>query len=180
VSGRLLGLRVAHRMPATERWVHTADPLHFGNFAGLTGKLLWFGFGVMLTGLAVSGAIIHGKRLASPDPLPWSRAWRSALGQALIPSALLILAVPTWFYFNGWESGSGAAMRPSGATRTDGQAFQLWSSDSRWCARPTGTAPARTLSLIEPNGRAHEAAFDAGRYCADLPEDATVAGVAAR
>jgi uncharacterized iron-regulated membrane protein len=178
VSGKLLGLRVAHRMPLTERWVHTADPLHFGNFAGLTGKLLWFAFGLMLTGLAVSGAIIHGKRLASPEPLPWTQAWRSGLGQALAPTVLLILAVPTWFYFNGWDSGSGAKMRAAGTLHADGRSFQLWSDESegRWCARSDDRL-AGTVTLIDAAGRAHETEFDAGRHCAELPEGATVTGI---
>lgn len=168
VSGRLLGLRVAHRLPATERWVHTADPLHFGNFAGLTGKVLWFGFGLMLTGLAVSGSIIHGKRLASPDPLPWSRAWRSALGQALLPSAVLIAGVPTWFYLNGWDSGSGARMQPQGSLAANGADFRLWTDGTRWCAAASGSA-VPGLALLPQSGQSHKAEFDAGRFCAELP-----------
>lgn len=36
-------------MGALERWVHTVDPLHFGNFAGPGLKLVWFAFGVLIT-----------------------------------------------------------------------------------------------------------------------------------
>jgi uncharacterized iron-regulated membrane protein len=63
-SGKVLGRRIAHDMPARERWVHTADPLHFGNFAGVAGKLVWVLFGLLLTGLSLSGAIINARRLA--------------------------------------------------------------------------------------------------------------------
>jgi uncharacterized iron-regulated membrane protein len=172
VSGRLLGVRAAHRLPATERWVHTADPLHFGNFAGLTGKLLWVIFGIGLTGLAASGAIIHGKRVVSPDPVGGAAAWRGALGQALLPSLLLIGAVPTWFYFNGWDSGSGAAM--VGAGQVDG--FSLWQEGATWCASAPAERPTGARFRLA-DGRAVEAEFNAGRFCAELPAGARILAI---
>jgi uncharacterized iron-regulated membrane protein len=63
-TGALLGTRVAHEMSAGERWAHTADPLHFGDFAGLASKLVWLVFGLGLVGLCLTGAVIHGRRLA--------------------------------------------------------------------------------------------------------------------
>lgn len=167
-SGKLLGLRVAHEMPATERWVHTADPLHFGNFAGVAGKLLWFGFGLMLTGLAVSGAIINGKRLASPQPLPWTQAWRSGLGQALIPTLLLVIAVPAWFYFNGWDSGSGRQMHLKGRLGLFELRSMTEGGTTRWCARPAAPIAAAGVAFVTGD-RSFSADFDAGRYCAELP-----------
>lgn len=64
-TSRVLGTRVAHELGAGERWVHTADPLHFGNFAGLAGKLVWVLCGLLLTGLSLTGAVIHTRRLAA-------------------------------------------------------------------------------------------------------------------
>jgi uncharacterized iron-regulated membrane protein len=60
----IIGERRADRMSAAERWVHTADPLHFGNFGGLASKLIWVLFGLMLTGLCVTGVIVFAKRTA--------------------------------------------------------------------------------------------------------------------
>lgn len=101
-SGKLLGLRVAHQLGAGERLVHTADPLHFGNFAGLASKLIWLLFGILLTGLAVSGAMIHGQRVACGAKAGVGTAWRRSLGWVLLPTLILILAVPAWFFTHGW------------------------------------------------------------------------------
>jgi uncharacterized iron-regulated membrane protein len=61
-SHRVVDVRSADAMGAAERWVHTADPLHFGNFGALGVKLLWAAFGSLLCLLAFSGALIHAKR----------------------------------------------------------------------------------------------------------------------
>jgi uncharacterized iron-regulated membrane protein len=41
-----------------------ADALHFGDFAGLVSKAFWFLFGLVTTGLAISGVIVFWKRSA--------------------------------------------------------------------------------------------------------------------
>jgi uncharacterized iron-regulated membrane protein len=63
-NDRVIGERTAGDMSLLERWVHTADPLHFGNFGGLVTKLIWFVFGLLLTGLCVTGVVIFSKRTA--------------------------------------------------------------------------------------------------------------------
>jgi uncharacterized iron-regulated membrane protein len=59
---RVLHVRDAQAMPLTERIVHTADPLHFGDFFGLASKLVWVLFGIALVALAASGAVIYTRR----------------------------------------------------------------------------------------------------------------------
>ena len=102
VRDRVNGLRydtrgvLLQRMAGSDLGVHQrisemADPLHFGNFAGLPVKLVWFVFGVLMTALSITGSYLYGLRaLASVKPaqsrqrsnpatlragLAWQRAW---------------------------------------------------------------------------------------------------------
>jgi hypothetical protein len=155
--------------------VHTADPLHFGNFGGLFTKSLWFLFGLALTGLAATGAVIHGKRLAAPAAPGVVRSWRSGLGWALVPSLALILAVPAWFYYSGWNSA--ATPRLAIGTQSNGeQDFAITVAGTYWCARPLGHAPAE-LRFIDTAGRETPASFDAGAFCAELAQDTRPTGL---
>jgi uncharacterized iron-regulated membrane protein len=179
-TGTLLGTRIAHRMAATERWVHTADPLHFGNFAGLATKLLWVVFGLGLTAIAASGAIIHGKRLFHAAGA--SRPWRLALGAWWVPSLLLVSAVPAWFFLNGWNSGNGDLSQPRGQLRSAGQTYQLWSrkldeGQTQWCVTSPARMNDRAPLMQSSDGAVFTAGFDAGRYCANLPSRASVVGL---
>lgn len=51
-------------MNAHQRISEMADPLHFGDFGGYWTKLPWFLFGLLLTGLSLSGAAIYSLRIA--------------------------------------------------------------------------------------------------------------------
>lgn len=94
VTDRIVGQRTAHAMGPGERIVHTVDPLHFGTFGGLATRLLWAIFGLILTGLAASGAYIYAKRtrLAVREgkllaPLDYLGVWKW-------PSVVLVSLVP--------------------------------------------------------------------------------------
>ncbi len=52
----------AEQLNPYRRWIEMADPLHFGDFAGLTSKLLWFGFGLLLSLLMPTGAYLWTRR----------------------------------------------------------------------------------------------------------------------
>ncbi len=47
-----------------QRISEMADPLHFGTFAGYWTRIPWFLFGLLMTGLALSGAAIYSHRIA--------------------------------------------------------------------------------------------------------------------
>ena len=80
------------------------DALHFGDFAGLISKTIWFLFGVVTTGLSISGMVVFWRRTAKQSEhkprSAWSRffsvmkPWGGAMGWLKpINIAILILAV---------------------------------------------------------------------------------------
>ena len=94
-DGAVLMVARGENLSVHQRISEMADPLHFGTFGGLLTKLIWFLFGVVLTGLSVTGVMIYTLRMrraevetARPGLAPW--LWRS-LGPAAYPSAALIL-----------------------------------------------------------------------------------------
>lgn len=46
------------------RIAEAADPIHFGTFAGLWSRVIWFVFGLSLTAMSLSGVAIYSMRLA--------------------------------------------------------------------------------------------------------------------
>ncbi len=87
-TGKVLIAQRAKDLNAFWRFSHMADPLHFGNFGGLPTKLIWFGFGLALCLLTVSGVWIFLKRTVSttkqfkpefqkhPMRLGWLGKWK--------------------------------------------------------------------------------------------------------
>lgn len=61
-TGKLMGVQRPTELSAYERWIDTADPLHFGDFGGLWSKIVWFLFGTGLSGLSLTGAYLQVKR----------------------------------------------------------------------------------------------------------------------
>lgn len=70
------------------RWVDTADPLHFGNFGGLLSKTLWFFFGLLLSGLSLTGAYLHLQRQKRHRELP---ARSTAVTASYVISAVVLV-----------------------------------------------------------------------------------------
>lgn len=64
----------------------TADPLHFGDFAGLVSKLIWFVFGLGLSGICLTGAWLHAQRLRQN----MSNRWQGT-GTALLATGILMV-----------------------------------------------------------------------------------------
>lgn len=61
-SGDMLYLQRGEDLSLFERWTDTADPLHFGTFAGLSSKVIWFAFGMLLPLLTLTGGYLSWKR----------------------------------------------------------------------------------------------------------------------
>ncbi|RUO63107.1 PepSY-associated TM helix domain-containing protein [Pseudidiomarina insulisalsae] len=68
VSGKVLATQYAAELDVVARIADTADPLHFGNFSGLTVKLIYGIFGLMLTALVATGMRMHYLRTQKRDP----------------------------------------------------------------------------------------------------------------
>jgi uncharacterized iron-regulated membrane protein len=62
-DGRVITDESANQIGPLRRLVHTADPLHFGDFSGLVSQVIWFVFGLVLSGLCLTGAYLHAARL---------------------------------------------------------------------------------------------------------------------
>jgi uncharacterized iron-regulated membrane protein len=97
-SGPLLQRVAGTDLGLHQRISEMADPLHFGNFAGLPVKLLWFGFGALLTLLSLTGAYLYGMRAcASLRTGP-----RRDAGTAREPAALRAWAL-AWVGMARWR-----------------------------------------------------------------------------
>ena len=113
-SGAVLRIQRSSELGAYERWIEMADPIHFGNFAGLWSKVPWFVFGLALSGLCLSGAYLQAKRQERQAGRSYRRP---VLAAYAVTIACLLLAA--WFgYFEIMDYGSGGAapVVPAGVT----------------------------------------------------------------
>ncbi len=61
-TGEVADTRVPAQMGALETLMSVADPLHYGTIGGLWTKAIWFVFGLLISGMAISGFMIWGSR----------------------------------------------------------------------------------------------------------------------
>jgi len=94
-DGTVLHSQHASDLSAYWRWSEMADPLHFGNFAGMTSKIIWFAFGLVLSGLCLTGAWLHVKRLQRETR---NAAWRGSVLAGSVSLLPPLLTVPSFWY----------------------------------------------------------------------------------
>jgi uncharacterized iron-regulated membrane protein len=94
-NGKILRRQAAADVGWPARWVDTADPLHFGDFAGLWSKVPWVVFGLLLSILPLTGAYLHVQRLRSASA---RSAW-AGTGIAVGFTAVVLL-IAVWA---GWQ-----------------------------------------------------------------------------
>jgi uncharacterized iron-regulated membrane protein len=95
-------LRAADLSPAA-RWVDTADPLHFGNFAGLAVKWIWFVFGLLLSAMSLTGAYLHIRRLRRKQPGARRRP-AVVVANAVSFAVIVACCVGGWLEIRGYGS----------------------------------------------------------------------------
>ncbi|MCV2870697.1 PepSY domain-containing protein [Defluviimonas sp. WL0050] len=77
----IVGIQRAEDLSLHQRISAAADPIHFGLWGGLTTKILYTGFGIALTALAVFGIVINAKRLSAMEAKRPTGPARSAFGR---------------------------------------------------------------------------------------------------
>lgn len=96
-------------LDAHQRISEMADPLHFGTFAGYWTRVPWFVFGLLMTGLALSGAAIYSHRIAHSTraavverPI-WNGIWRGMGGWRWLSAALVATGAVMigWMFYKG-------------------------------------------------------------------------------
>lgn len=88
-DGTTVAIQRPRELSAYERWIETADPLHFGDFGGLPVKTVWFVFGLGLCGLCLTGAYLQAKRQQRRHPVRYRRTILTAYAATI---AVMILS----------------------------------------------------------------------------------------
>lgn len=72
-TGEIVETRQPATMNTVQAIAHLADPLHYGSFGGLWTKAIWFLFGLLLSGMSITGFLIWTRRTAREAREPAAR-----------------------------------------------------------------------------------------------------------
>ena len=61
-TGNVEGTRTPDEMNTLQTLSHIANPLHYGTIGGIWTKIIWFVFGILLTGMSITGFLMWGER----------------------------------------------------------------------------------------------------------------------
>ena len=94
VTAQVIHIQRAADLKVVAYIADMADPLHFGNFAGLAVKLLYFVFGLGFTFLVAGGVWMHWLRTKRQQPqlIRWL-GWSGGLSSVLVIAALVVTSV---------------------------------------------------------------------------------------
>jgi uncharacterized iron-regulated membrane protein len=96
VSAEVLSSFRGEQLSIITRLGEAADPLHFGTFAGLTSKIIYFIFGVLLCILSIGGTYLYAMKIARTNHnSTFSRrtVWRKAISSMGVGKWLSYLAI---------------------------------------------------------------------------------------
>lgn len=62
-TGEVADSRVPEQMTALETITSVADPLHYGTLGGIWTKVIWFVFGLLVSGMSITGFMIWSSRI---------------------------------------------------------------------------------------------------------------------
>lgn len=99
ITGYVLQQHDTHKLNFHQQISEMADPLHFGTLGGLSTKIIWFIFGMILSLLSVSGAYIYAKRTAkyySAEVKVIAHYWRQMNLWGYLGCALVLTAFIAW------------------------------------------------------------------------------------
>lgn len=101
ITAEVVSTQYASDLDVIARIADTADPLHFGNFAsgnvsGLTVKIIYAVFGLMLTGLVLGGMRMHYLRTQKRDPN--TAKWLGITGSFSIALSIAALIYTTMVF----------------------------------------------------------------------------------
>jgi uncharacterized iron-regulated membrane protein len=84
MTGEFLSKFRGEQLNAVARITEAVDPLHFGTFAGLPSRILYFIFGILLSTLAVSGTYMFAmktSRISHGQVFSKRKVWKSAFSK---------------------------------------------------------------------------------------------------